>query len=155
LDAFAAVRSADGALTVMVINKDITNAIPVTLNISNFTATGSAQVWQLAGSSIAQLTSAGVTNGILNETVPSQSITLFVVPGVAPTFQMQAGMSGPGKLQLTLTGQQNQSYVIQASTNLATWTPMSTNLLLGNSTNLLVPTANSGGMFYRAALQSP
>lgn len=155
LNAFAAVRSTDGALTVMVINKDLTNAIPVTLNISNFTATGSAQVWQMANNSISQLAGMGVTNGVLSDVVPSQSVTLLVVPGVPPTFQVQAGMSGPGKLQLTLSGQQGQSYVIQSSTNLIHWVPLSTNMLLGSSTNLLIPTTNVGGLFYRAAWPSP
>jgi Glycoside hydrolase family 44 len=154
LDAFSAVRSSDGALTVMVINKDITNATPVTLNISNLTVTGSAQVWQLAGSSITQLPNLGVTNGILSQMLPSQSITLFVLNGIAP-FQLSMGTNSPsGHLQLSLNGQQGLSYVLQSSSNLNIWQAISTNLLLTNSTNFTVAMTNSS-RFYRAAVPTP
>ncbi|HUA65365.1 MAG TPA: glycoside hydrolase family 44 protein [Alphaproteobacteria bacterium] len=153
LDAFAAARSSDGALTVMVINKDITNAIPVTLNISNLTVNGSAQVWQLAGGGLSQLVSVGVTNGTLSQTVPSQSVTLFVVPSVN-SFQLKPSTSHPaGQLLLWLYGQQTQTYVLQSSTNLKTWQPVSTNVLGSNSISFLIPMTNSTSMFYRAAVE--
>src|SRR5689334_8528242 len=47
VSAFAAVRSTDGALTVMVINKYLSGSTPATINLSNFSAQGQAQVWQL------------------------------------------------------------------------------------------------------------
>lgn len=157
LDAFAAVRNSDGALTIMVINKDIANVTPVTLNISNITLTGSAQVWQLAGGSISKLASTGVTNGLLNQALPSQSITLFVLPASAPMpFWLQVGTNvPPGQLQLWLYGQENQSYLLQSSTNLTTWQAISTNVLSSNSFSFLVATTNSAITFYRAALQAP
>lgn len=155
LDAFSAVRSSDGALTVMVINKDITNATPVTLDISNFTATGSAQVWQLAGGTISHLANATVTGGVLSQMAPSQSITLFVVSGLS-TFQMQVGSNAPpGQLKLLLDGQQGNSYVLQSSTNLISWRPVSTNMLASNTFSFTVPTTNRVGTFYRAALPPP
>jgi hypothetical protein len=138
----------------MVINKDITNATPVSLNISNVTVTGSAQVWQLANGSISQLANTGVTNGVLNQMLPSQSITLFVVPGVL--FSIQVGGSGPpGYFQLLLNGRQNQSYILQSSTDLNTWQTISTNVLASNSFSFFIPTTNAGGIFYRAAIQMP
>jgi hypothetical protein len=152
LSAFSAVRSSDGALTIMVINKDITNATPVSLNISNVTVTGSAQVWQLANSNISQLANTGVTNGILNQMLPAQSVTLFVVPATT-AFQMQVGSHTAGNLQLLLDGQEGQSYVLQSSTNLDSWLPLSTNMLTSNSTSFFIPTTNRGGVFYRAALE--
>src|SRR5438105_15347558 len=52
VSAFAATRSADGALTVMVVNKNLYSpgspTTPITVNLSNFAAGGTAQVWQLA-----------------------------------------------------------------------------------------------------------
>ena len=151
LDAFSAVRSSDGALTAMVINKDITNATPVTLSISNLTITGAAQVWQLAGGNLSQLANVGVTNGILSQVLPTQSITLFVVPSV-PAIQMQVGTShSPGQLLLWLYGQQGESYELQSSTNLKTWQIVSTNLLSSNSISFLIPMTNSTSTFYRAA----
>ena len=154
LDAFSAIRSSDGALTVMVINKDITNATPVTLNVSNLIVTGSAQVWQLAGGSITKLSNTGVNNGILSQMLPSQSVTLFVLGGVTP-FQLSVGTNTPsGHLQLSLYGQQGLSYVLQSSSNLTIWQAISTNLLLGGSTNITVATTNSA-RFYRAAVPTP
>ena len=45
--AFAAQRSADGALTVMVISKSPVGDAPATINLANFAHGGAAQVWQL------------------------------------------------------------------------------------------------------------
>ncbi len=44
---FAAVRSSDGALTLMVINKHLTAAAVTTVNLANFLPAGTGQVWQL------------------------------------------------------------------------------------------------------------
>lgn len=152
LDAFAALRSSDGALTVMVINKNISNSIPITLNISNLVVASSAQVWQLADGALGQLATTGITNGILSQIVPSQSVTLFVVPS-EPSVQIQAApVHPPGQLLLWLYGQQNQTYVLQSSTDLKAWQPVSTNLLSSNSISFLIPMTNSASTFYRAAL---
>jgi hypothetical protein len=83
LSAFAAVRSLDGALTVMVINKQ-QGSTPVKVSLANFAAAGSAQIWQInstAQSSITRLTDLTVASNAFTTTVPSQSITLFVIPG--------------------------------------------------------------------------
>jgi hypothetical protein len=154
--AYAAVRSSDGAMTVMVINKDLNNATPVTLNLSNFTATGTAQVWQLtSANAITQLANTGVTNGILSRVLPAQSITLFVVPG-ATAFNLRIGANRPaGRLELWLDGQAGQSYIVQSSTNHATRSGYSTNTPTSNSFSVLVATTNSARMFYRGRLNSP
>ena len=97
LSAFASVRSTDGALTVMVINKQQGNT-PVTLNLAGFTAKATAQAWQInsaAQTSITQLADVSVNNNTLATTVPSQSITLFVLPAAlvnfAPVITTQPG----------------------------------------------------------------
>lgn len=80
LSAFAAVRTADGALTIMVINK-IGGSTPVALSLSGFAGTGTAQIWQLTSSNaIARLSDAAYAGTSLNTTVPGQSVTLFVLP---------------------------------------------------------------------------
>jgi hypothetical protein len=85
LSAFAAVRSNDGALTVMIINKNLTSAALASLNISNFSSAGQAQVWQLtSANTITRLSDIGVGSNF-NLNVPAQSITLLVLPGGAPT----------------------------------------------------------------------
>jgi hypothetical protein len=82
LSAFAALRTTDGALTLMVINKQ-QGSTPVELNLLNFTAGAKAQVWQINSASqtaIAQLADVPVSGSALAVTVPGQSITLLVVP---------------------------------------------------------------------------
>jgi hypothetical protein len=156
--AYAAVRSSDGALTVMAINKDLNNATPLTLNLSNFTATGSAQVWQLTSVNIiSQLANTGITNGVLNQLLPAQSITLFVVPGATAVtpFSLRLGTSHPpGQLQFWLDGQAGRTYIIQSSTNLITWSGFSTNTLVSNSVSFYVTTTNTARKFYRGLLNS-
>ena len=86
LSAFAAVRRSDGALTVMVINKQ-QGATPVTVSLANFPAGAMSQAWQInsaSQASIARLADLPVANGAISTTVPSQSITLLVVPPGAP-----------------------------------------------------------------------
>lgn len=80
LSAFASLRQSDGALTVMVINKQ-QGATPLTLNLANFSA-ASAQAWQIASAAqtaITHLGSATLAGSAITTTLPSQSITLFVI----------------------------------------------------------------------------
>ena len=87
LSAFAALRSSDGAMTVMVINKQ-QGSTPVTVSLANFSSTGSAQVWQIASASqqsITRLADVPLTSNAIAATVPSQSITLFVIPAGSVT----------------------------------------------------------------------
>jgi O-glycosyl hydrolase len=78
--AFAAQRSADGALTVMVISKDLSAGTPATINLAGFQPAGTAQVWQLtAANTINRLPDIGVSGASLALSLPPQSITLLVV----------------------------------------------------------------------------
>jgi hypothetical protein len=81
VSAFAAVRTGDGALTVMVINKYLAGSTPVILSLGSFSAGQSAHVWQLtATNAIQSLADLSVANGSISAQVPQQSITLFVIP---------------------------------------------------------------------------
>jgi hypothetical protein len=81
LSSFAALRSSDGALTIMAINKVLSGSTTVTVNLTGFSAGSAAQVWQLdGGNSIRRLADAPVAGGAFSRSLPSQSITLFVVP---------------------------------------------------------------------------
>lgn len=99
LSAFAALRSSDGALTVMVINKQH-GSTPVTVNLANFTGSGTAQAWQInsaSQTSILRLADVTVANNAMSTTVPSQSITLFVVPGATPPPTPPTGLTATVK----------------------------------------------------------
>jgi hypothetical protein len=78
---FAAVRTSDGALTIMVINKQLGAGVLPTIHLANFAPAGTAQVWQLTSANIiTRLSDLSFTGSTITNTLPAQSITLFVVP---------------------------------------------------------------------------
>ncbi len=78
LSSFAS-RRADGALTVMVINKSLSAPTPIALSVAHFAGT-TANVWQLtSANTITHLPNAALRGGSLSATLPAHSITLFVV----------------------------------------------------------------------------
>lgn len=80
--AFAAQRSADGALTVIVISKYLSANTAATITLASFTHSGAAQVWQLtSANTINRLPDIGLGGPSFVATLPPQSITLFVVAG--------------------------------------------------------------------------
>jgi hypothetical protein len=86
LSAFAARRAADGALTVMVVNKAASGTANVTLSLRHFRGARAAQVWQLnAGNAIVRLADRPLAGSTVTASVPGPSVTLFVLRrGPAP-----------------------------------------------------------------------
>jgi len=81
VSSFASTRRADGALTVMVINKSPFAPSAVTLSLAHFASGPTAQVWQLtSANAITRAADAPVAAGALTLSVPAQSVTLFVIP---------------------------------------------------------------------------
>ena len=81
VSAFAAMRTADGALTVMVVDKQLSSSATASIALANFAHRGSAQIWQLTSSNtIARLSDVAFGGTSFVVQVPAQSITLFVVP---------------------------------------------------------------------------
>ena len=156
LSAFGAVRTSDGAMTFMVINKDLNNATPITANITNFNATGTVQRWQLTSANVInQLANITLTNKVLSDMVPAQSITLYVLPPVG-AFSLQVGTrNSTNHLTLWLNGQAGLTYIFQSSADLVHWLAVSTNTLSSNSFPYLVATTNMAKMFYRGLFNSP
>ena len=77
---FAAERSADAALTVMVINKQLTETAQVQLQFDNFAPEETAQRWELsAANRITRSADARPRDRRLDVTLAPQSITLFVL----------------------------------------------------------------------------
>lgn len=123
VSAFAAERSADGALTVMVINK-VTVSKQVTVNLTGFTGAGTAQVWQLTSANqISRLSDASVNNNAVSATVPAQSITLFVIAGAnAGGLNAPSSLAGNGmRRTASLTWQDNSNnedgFVVERATS--------------------------------------
>jgi hypothetical protein len=157
VSAFAALRSSDGALTLMVINKQLSTSSALTVNLANFAPAGTAQVWQLtAANTIDHLGDVALSGNTLNTTVPAQSITLFVVaagaitPPPPPVLVPPSSLSSSNTFNFWLTnGVAGQRYVIQSSSDLVTWLPVQTNTL-GSSSNSYVFPAPDAMRFYRA-----
>ena len=89
LAVYGAERSADGMVTVMVLNKTYGN-LTATLSLANLTATGAAKVYLysnanpaaiVAGANLTvQAPTKGSTTSTVSNTFPAQSITLLLVP---------------------------------------------------------------------------
>jgi Glycoside hydrolase family 44 len=81
LAVFAAVRSSDDALTIVVVNKDVAPVDVLRLHVVGHAARGAVDRYEVtAGQGIRRL--APVTgDGAVVVTVPAQSVTLLVVPG--------------------------------------------------------------------------
>jgi len=150
---FAAQRSADGALTVMVVNKYLTGNTPLVINLTNYTGSGSAQVWQLNNGAISQLSNLPYGAGQLQTTVPPQSVTLLVIPP-SPILQLVAGPPRTdGNIQFWVQGEISGTFVLQSSPDLFNWSPVSTNTLAGPQLQFLLP-AGGAQTFYRAVATS-
>jgi PKD repeat protein len=111
LSSFAALRSSDGALTIMAISKVLSGNTPVTFNVANFSTQGPAQVWQLtAANVINRLSDISVTGSSFTAALPPQSITLFVLPASGPANQPPAAVlsasptSGTAPLAVSFDG---------------------------------------------------
>lgn len=156
LAAFAAVRSSDGNLTVMVINKDPLNATPLTLSLTNLPAAGTAQAWQLANTNgIMPLAPVSFTNGILQQMLPAQSVTLFILPSISPFHLRAVSGASPAQWTFWLDGQSGRSYALQSSTDLVHWVALGTNTFASNSFPYAIVTTNGTRMFYRGLLTAP
>ncbi len=147
---FAAVRTNDGALTVMVVSKYLTGVTPVVVSVTNYLGAGPAQVWQLNSSNaITRLSDLAYSGDKLSTTVPGQSVTLLVLPA-AKTFTFSMGPArSDGKVNFLLNGQSGQTYVVQSSADLISWAPVSTNMLTSAQTNFVF-SVSAGRAFYRA-----
>jgi hypothetical protein len=84
---FAAERSSDNALTIMVISKYLSGNTAATINVSNFPAGSMAMAWRLAASTITRIADVPVNAGSLQLTLPPHSVTLLVLPN-GPTLSV-------------------------------------------------------------------
>ncbi len=144
--AFASVRRADGAMTVMLINKQPTTNAPLTIAITNFTHVGVARVWQLATNAIVHLPDTNVQTNRVGILLPPQSITLLVLPA-PPQIETPLGVAAC-LFTFALRGEAGQRYVIENSSDLAHWQALQTNALVTNVAIFSVTRTNAW-QFYR------
>lgn len=151
---FGAQRTVDGALTIMVVSKYLTGTTPLVITLTNFTGAGIAHVWQLNSSNvIAHLNDLPYSAGTLQTTAPGQSVTLLVIPPKSALTLSPGLPRVDGKFQFSVTGEIEESFVLQSSTNLAKWSPVSTNTFTTQQMQFVM-SAGGTKQFYRAVLTS-
>jgi O-glycosyl hydrolase len=82
---YGAERAADGALTLIVLNKT-TAAIAATFSLANYTPSGGATVYSYTASNLTKIVSAGnvaITANALSYSFPAYSATVLVIGGSA------------------------------------------------------------------------
>jgi hypothetical protein len=150
--AFASLRSTDGALTVLMVNKQLTASAEATIVVTNLLLSGTGQAWQLtSANSITRLSDVSFSGNTITSTVPPQSVTLFVLPGGAPPPpRLRAGtISATNTFDLWLDGTAGHRYVLLGSRDLVVWDPVATNTLSSDSWHIVLPTGNSALTFYQ------
>ncbi|MFZ1072966.1 MAG: alpha-L-arabinofuranosidase [Verrucomicrobiia bacterium] len=160
-----AVRKADGALDLLVINKDATASFNAQISLSNFTpsSTAMARSYGIAQDDAVRTnnlapgaqdiaTNFATVGAVFTNSFPPYSLTLFTF-APAPS-QLSALVPQPDQFVLQVQGQPGTPYVIQSSPDLFTWTSIATNTQAGNFLN--VTNAISPGIsqqFWRAVWQ--
>jgi hypothetical protein len=153
-------RKADGALDLLVINKDRTANLTTQITVTNFFPWSTAQVRSYGitqdeatrtnGPAAAQDLATNTLTGVSTNfptTFPPYSLTLLTLAPAAPILHTAAQAGGQFILQLQ--GQNGVPYQLQTSPNLKTWSSNATITLSGTTvsvTNQLVP----GTEFWRA-----
>jgi hypothetical protein len=150
LSAFAGVRAEDGALTIMLVNKQLYTNAAVTVAITNFAHAGGARVWQLVTNAIVRLPDVAVRTNQMAVSLPAQTITLLVLPA-RPRLEAPLAASG-NRFSFQLRGEAGQSYAIEKSADLTRWDPLLTNTLASNTAQVTAITTNSRE-FYRGVQQ--
>jgi hypothetical protein len=143
-----AARKADGAQAVLVINKDRYTTFTAQLALTNFMPGAAALVRSFGiaqdeatrtnstvpGAQDIATNSLALAGANVTTTFPPYSATLLTIPPAAPAI---AVLSRSGsQLNLQVQGQSNVPYVLQSSTNLATWSSVFTNTLAGGAWNV-------------------
>ncbi len=109
VSSFASLR-ADGAMTIMVINKNLYTSsnpgatTPITLNLSSFAHGSSAQLWQLAAinpsdqtnAAISHLANVNFSGNSLSFNAPMESVSLFVISPASTTTGLTSSANPAG-----------------------------------------------------------
>ena len=163
-----AVRRASGAVTLLVINKDTTTNFNAQIALSGFIPGSATTICsygipqddaaRTSGTVEAQdlaLTNFPSASAGFSYSFPALSLTLFTFAPTAPCLAALAPAPQPGgQLILLLQGQADARYAIENSSDLKTWTAVSTNTLSGAMLNLTNPVpAGVAVNFWRARWQ--
>src|SRR5260370_2185827 len=158
VSAFSALRTSDGALTVMLVNKDSGVSPQVNLSLAHFAASGTAHVWQLtSANTINHLSDINFSTTTVNITLPAQSVTLLVldpakgdftvtVPSTVQTVPAQQTATFNGTL--TAINGYSSSVTVTCGTGApATCTPTTVTHTAGGAAFSITASNPTGGHF--------
>ena len=118
LSVYGAMRSNDGALTVIAINKT-TSAIQTSLSLSNFNSTGTAKVYTYSNANMTQIVAGAAVP------VVSNTVSYNFAPYSATVFVFTAASTSPAATTTSLTSSSANITLGQSVTFTATVTPAS------------------------------
>jgi hypothetical protein len=147
-----AVRRQDGSLTVLAINKDPGNTLTGQVSVAGFTPASNGVVYSygipqdtaaetgIGPTNIAQ-TNISVAGTNISYAFPPYSATVLALsPAPATLLPISQAAS---QFVFQIQGQAGVPYVVESSTNLITWTPVSTNTPLASTVNITNSMASS------------
>lgn len=160
-----AVRRTNGALTLLVINKDMTTNLTAQVALTNFVPWSTATLisYGIPQDQAAQTNGPAARQDLAGGTYPAAaanfsyafaplSLTLFTFAPEPATVSMQTVQ--PGQVHLRLQGQPGAPYVIQSSPNLLNWNSVATNILTSGSASVPMTVASGAAtLFFRAVWQ--
>jgi hypothetical protein len=160
-----AVRRQDGSLTILTINKDPVNTLTGQVAVASFIPAAVGTVYSYGipqdnaaetstGSPDIAQTNFSTAGTNFNYAFPPYSATVLALAPAAAKLLAISSPLGTSQFVFQLQGQADIPYIIQCSTNLITWTSVSTNTLPANTmnfTNSLAPSVPE--QFWRAIWQ--
>ena len=159
-----AVRRANGALTLLVINKSLITSLMGQVALTHFVPWSTATVmsYGIPQDQAAQTNGPAALQDLATGTYPSAatsfsysfaplSLTLFTFAPQPGALSVQAVQ--PSLVRLLLQGQPGAPYVIQSSTNLVNWNAVATNTLASGSASVPVAGPAANTLFFRAVWQ--
>jgi alpha-L-arabinofuranosidase len=162
LSDYAAQRT-NGALTLLVINKDVTTNFNAQIVLTNYLPATAATIQSYgiaqdeatrtnAPAALQDIAETNFSNATTNfaYSFPAGTLTLFTF-APAPV-KLHSSFVSPGNFILQYQGQTNVPYVLQESANLENWISISTNRSSGALSNI-TNTLSGGSQFWRIVWQ--
>ena len=165
--AIYAAQKTSGALSLLVLNKDMTNNFNGQITLNDYNPAASAMVRsfglpqdaaaQTNGPAAAQDIATNIFTGVsttFNYNFPPLSMTLFTLSPSAPTLAVVPSAQPGERFVLRLQGQPGARYYLQTTTNFPNWENLSTNRLTTSWENVTNPIpAGTTMKFFRAVWQ--
>jgi hypothetical protein len=159
-----AVKRTNGTLTLLVINKSSSSNLTAAINLSGYLPYTNATIYSygipqdtaaetgVGSPDIAQTNFTGVQSNFSATFAPFSVSVVVLIPS-APLLQIVQPVP-PGQFAFQLQGQSGASYVLQYSTDLASWTNWSTNTLSSSTANF-TNSISGPQQFWRALWLNP